>query len=117
MPKTRTRSCLRSAGFSRRQFLGRGVNADKPHSAVDRVQKLLFAYGGHWRVLIRAFLGQVAGGKEQQPIELVEVRGIKNAAILGAFELKAMLLAKLGHRVFEDTGLAFHALYNLMFKA
>src|SRR5262249_14084836 len=87
------------------------------NSAMNRVEKFLLACHGHGWVLVRAFLGKVAGRKKKQARKLVEVCGVKNSSVLGTLHLEAVLLAQVRDGVFQNAWLAVDPFYNLMLEA
>src|SRR5579862_1116822 len=93
-----------------------GVHSHKTGPAMNGIKKLLLAFGGHGRVLVSAFLGQIASGEEKHSGKFMEVGGIKNPAVLGGFHLKSVRFAQFGYGVFQDAGLAVNALHHLMLE-
>src|SRR5580700_2803155 len=65
----------------RMEGIRRGMNPDEAEAVVDRVEKSLLALRRHGRILVGAFLGEIAGREKNHRGVLVKFLRIKDPSV------------------------------------
>src|SRR5207248_1288403 len=97
--------------------VGGGVDADETHAAVNGVEEGLLALRRHGRILVRAGLGEVTGGEEDEGVVFANVVGVEDAAVFGGGEVEAIVGGDFAKGGFGDAGLVIGNFDDLVLEA
>src|SRR5208282_4772724 len=83
-----------------------GMNANEAHAMLNGIEKGLLALRRHGWILVRAFLGEIAGREENDGGVIMELLRVKDAAVFRGGEIKMVLGREGADGRFGDAGFA-----------
>src|SRR5580692_127465 len=96
---------IRCVGW-RMEGIRRGMNTDEAEAVVDGVEKSLLALRSHGRILVGAFLGEIAGRKKDHSGVLVKFLRIKDPSVFRSGEIEMVLRCETTDGRLGNAGLA-----------